>query len=226
MPTPLNASLTINEARLTSPSDDARLIPIGLPTTSVATLRVAFDDGTERDLSEDPRATFSTPFGTCASVQVTASISTLQIQTSTTCTTVLMEAVVTLGEHVFYVNDTRPVVYLSLVALSFSGYPDVGDNSMVSVTRLGLVPCSSIYFRAKPTVVAYITNHPTWSLGTIANWQPCSGDSGGCISPDAFCRVGDARCLTDSQCAWANTRDAMTRDCSRYIIGRDHMHVL
>ena len=34
LPDPLSASVTILQSRLTSPSDDARLSPIGVPTSS------------------------------------------------------------------------------------------------------------------------------------------------------------------------------------------------
>lgn len=32
---------------------------------------------------------------------------------------------------------------------------------------------------------------------------------------DHYCRVGDHRCLTDDDCAWANSVDHTNRDCTR-----------
>lgn len=49
--------------------------------------------------------------------------------------------------------------------------------------------------------------------GTLQNWQGCDSSSI-CINPYAFCRVGDKRCLTDGQCAWANSADNTNRDCT------------
>ena len=37
--------------------------------------------------------------------------------------------------------------------------------------------------------------------GSVPNWGACTS-SLECVSPDNFCRVGDARCLTDADCDW------------------------
>ena len=50
--------------------------------------------------------------------------------------------------------------------------------------------------------------------GTIGEWHACDMSST-CISPYAFCRIGDNRCLNKSQCDWANWHDGTSRDCTR-----------
>ena len=59
------------------------------------------------------------------------------------CTGVDVVATVQLGSFEFVVNATLPVVYLGHMAVSSSGYPDVGSNRDLNVTTLGLVACLS-----------------------------------------------------------------------------------
>jgi hypothetical protein len=49
--------------------------------------------------------------------------------------------------------------------------------------------------------------------GTIGEWQGCDMSSI-CDSPYSFCRIGDNRCLTDAACAWANSQNGTSRDCT------------
>jgi len=48
----------------------------------------------------------------------------------------------------------------------------------------------------------------------VKNYDKCMS-SLECASPDAYCRIGDKRCLTDAECAQANTTDKTNRDCTR-----------
>jgi hypothetical protein len=49
--------------------------------------------------------------------------------------------------------------------------------------------------------------------GTVAEWQHCDISSI-CVSPYSFCRIGDKRCLSKSQCEWANSQNGTSRDCT------------
>tara|TARA_Y100000389_G_scaffold40891_1_gene35482 strand:- start:3455 stop:4888 length:1434 start_codon:yes stop_codon:yes gene_type:complete len=49
--------------------------------------------------------------------------------------------------------------------------------------------------------------------GTIGAWEACDMSSI-CVSPYSFCRIGDNRCLSKSQCDWANSHDGTSRDCT------------
>ncbi|ALH23100.1 PAN/APPLE-like domain containing protein [Chrysochromulina ericina virus CeV-01B] len=49
--------------------------------------------------------------------------------------------------------------------------------------------------------------------GTIDEWHGCNMSSI-CVSPYSFCRIGDNRCLTDTECAWANSQNGTSRDCT------------
>jgi hypothetical protein len=50
--------------------------------------------------------------------------------------------------------------------------------------------------------------------GKVKNFDKCMS-SLECASPDAYCRIGDKRCLTDAECAQANVTDKTNRDCTR-----------
>ena len=159
LPDPLSARLTIEQTRLTTPTDDARHHPVGVPTSSKLTVRVLFDDGAERDLSTDSRVTFSTPDSACATADDGESANTLRTVSGAVCTSVLAFVTVQLGPFTFVVNATRPVVYVSSMGVSFSGYPDVGTNRDLVVTRVGLVPClDSVYFHATAKAVVLLTD--------------------------------------------------------------------
>ncbi|KAL1504693.1 hypothetical protein AB1Y20_008472 [Prymnesium parvum] len=158
LPNPVNISVVIEESRLTSPSDDARLPPISLPTSSLLRLRVTFDDGSERDLSSDSRATYSTPDPTCGSV----SSNELSIESGSMCGLVIVVVELTLGSRVFVANHTAAVEYVSKLEMTFSGYPDTSTNRQIALTALGRVPClSSTYFHAYANVVAVLTDGST-----------------------------------------------------------------
>jgi hypothetical protein len=49
---------------------------------------------------------------------------------------------------------------------------------------------------------------------TKNRWELCNS-SDQCIGSDKFCRVGDMRCTTDTDCEWANYTDGTTRDCTK-----------
>ena len=102
--------MTILQSRLTSPSDDARLGPIGVPTSSSLRLRVAFDDGSSSDLSSDSRVSYSTADWRCAT---TLESNVVSIVSGAACASVSVVATVQLGAFTFVVNHTRPVVPLA-----------------------------------------------------------------------------------------------------------------
>ena len=52
------------------------------------------------------------------------------------------------------------------------------------------------------------------AVGNVATWGACT-NSQECAGADSFCRVGDKRCLSDSECAYANSVDKTNRDCTR-----------
>ena len=108
-------------------------------------MRVAYDDGSVRDLSRDSRVDYSTPDAGCASVAAGATSNSVTIASGASCVSVVVVATVQLGSFVFVANHTRPVVYVGRMSLSFSGYPDVSANRALEVTTLGLVPCLSSF---------------------------------------------------------------------------------
>jgi len=48
----------------------------------------------------------------------------------------------------------------------------------------------------------------------VNRWEGCK-TSNQCNGSDLFCRIGDARCITDGDCNWANSVDVTSRDCKR-----------
>ena len=159
MPSPVSIQLVIDERRLTSSSDEARLHPMNVATSSTLTLTVAFDDGSERDLSTDSRVNYSTIDRLCAQASDAAGQREVVVQVGAACNQVVVIATVTLGDATFVTNTTRPVVYLASLVLGFSGYPDRPSNRNRKVTTVGLVPCfTSVYFHATSTVLAYLTD--------------------------------------------------------------------
>ena len=162
MPLPIGAGVTIDQDRLTPPSDDARFSPIGLPVSSGLTVIVEFDDESNRDLSIDSRVAYSTPDTACADVSTGASSNVLTMTFMSVCNSVLVVATVHLGDITFAINATRPVVYMERLTLSFSGYPAVGVNDQLTVTTLGLIPClTSTYFHATAAVHAFLSDSST-----------------------------------------------------------------
>ncbi|KAL1528137.1 hypothetical protein AB1Y20_009499 [Prymnesium parvum] len=160
LPDPTGAVLTISEARLTVGTDDAVLEPLSIPWQSALRVLVNFSDGSTRDMSTDSRVEYTSTDDTCASIDFASN--GLTITKRAVCTSVTIVATVRLGSFLFVVNDTRPVVYLSHIVLTFSGYPDVDENTNLNVTTLGLVPgLPSTYFHAAAKVHAYLTDSAT-----------------------------------------------------------------
>ena len=155
LPDPVAARLTMSEPRLTPVGDDASQAPISVPTSSALNVVVDFDDGSQRTMSADSRVTYSAV--ACATTDDGSD--TVTISAAATCNTVTVVATVQLGSFRFVVNATTAVVRMDSIALSFSGYPDVGGNGALSVTTLGLVPCySSTYFHATANVRASLSD--------------------------------------------------------------------
>lgn len=48
---------------------------------------------------------------------------------------------------------------------------------------------------------------------TKYTWEPCTNSSQ-CIGEDKYCHVGDMRCMTSTDCNWANDTDSTKRDCT------------
>ena len=93
LPDPTGASMSIERSRLSSASDDARLSPIGVPTSSPLRLIVSFADGSTRDLSTDSRVSYATTDAGCATV----ASNTLSIAAGATCQTVVVVATVSVA---------------------------------------------------------------------------------------------------------------------------------
>ena len=172
MPSPLNASMAIDEGRLASPSDDASISGANLPTSSLLTVKVSFDDGSQKTVSTDSRVTYSTPDAACATV---TSANMVSITSGATCTSVVVVATIQLGFDTFVVNHTRPVVYMSHIALSFTGYPTDSGNSGRAVTVVGLLPCHTTsnpaYFHATASVQAYLSDSTTYDATPYSAFQ-------------------------------------------------------
>ena len=172
LPNPTGATLSFSQSRLTAPDDGARLAPLSLPTSSGLSLVVAFDDGTQRDFTSDPRVTYSVGGGFEACVSVDGgsnSASVLNSARAAGCSEVFIVATVQLGSFTLAANTTRPLVYLDRIALRFTGYP--ANNAAVSITTLQAVGCSAGSFeRASAAVDAFLTDAPTSALDvTVAS---------------------------------------------------------
>jgi hypothetical protein len=48
---------------------------------------------------------------------------------------------------------------------------------------------------------------------TKYTWEPCT-NSEQCIGEDKYCHVGDMRCMTETDCDWANDQDGTKRNCT------------
>jgi hypothetical protein len=59
-----------------------------------------------------------------------------------------------------------------------------------------------------------IPSSSTSSSPSTGDYQSCK-NSNQCKNSNAYCRVGDHRCLTDSECKYANSVDKKNRDCTR-----------
>ena len=172
LPDPLSASVAIEQTRLTSLTDDARLQPVGVPTSSQLRVLVAFGDGSERDLSRDSRVSFSTTDAACATVDEGSTANTLRMASNAACGSVVALATVQLGPFTFVVNSSRPVVYVESMVVSFSGYPDVGSNRGRVVTTLGLVPClGGVYFHATARAVVQLTDSTSVDVTSQASLE-------------------------------------------------------
>ena len=55
LPNPTAVSLSMAQSRLTDPDDDATRSPLSVPSTSMLTVLVSYDDGSQRDMSTDSR---------------------------------------------------------------------------------------------------------------------------------------------------------------------------
>ena len=177
LPDPLSASVATRESRLTAPTSDARLVPISVPMSSRLTVRVAFSDGSERDLSTDSRVSYSTVSAACATVASGAGSNTIRIASLATCTSVVVVASVQLGPYTFVVNTTTPVVHISSMEVSFSGYPDTSHNRGRAVTTLGLVPClSSVYFHATATAHVSLSDGSSIDVARQSSLATSSSD--------------------------------------------------
>ena len=122
LPDPLGAHVRVRESRLTPVGDDASVAPISVLSASALLLMVDFADGSQRTMSADERASYSATDPTCAVADDEAD--TVMVISTAVCTAVTVVATVRLGVFVFVISDTRPVVYLDYMTLSFSGYPD------------------------------------------------------------------------------------------------------
>ena len=172
LPDPLGASVTIQQSRLTSPSNDARLGPISVPTRSQLRCIVGFGDGSERDLSTDSRVSYLTEDGACATTADDSS--SVSIAPGAVCASVLVVATVQLGTFTFVVNHTRPVVFLPLsgMAVTFSGFPDTGVNRGKEVLSLGLVPClPAVYFHATAKATAVLSDGSSHDVTSRSSFE-------------------------------------------------------
>lgn len=59
LPSPVGCTLTLSSARIARVGDGATLAPFSVPSAVTLSVVVLFDDGSTKDLSEDPRTLYS-----------------------------------------------------------------------------------------------------------------------------------------------------------------------
>ncbi|KAL1519836.1 hypothetical protein AB1Y20_023340 [Prymnesium parvum] len=162
VPEVTNATIYSLISRLTAVDDDARLSPIGVPTSASLTLIVGFSDGSSKDMTADSRVSYSVDDDACALLDNARHVVAATARTAG-CSEIVVLATVAVGSSRVTARLAIPLVYVDRITLEFVGYPSY--NSHIKLTSLYEVECQSgVYQHAAPLVTARLTDGSSASV--------------------------------------------------------------
>ncbi|KAK3263807.1 hypothetical protein CYMTET_27413 [Cymbomonas tetramitiformis] len=182
LPAPIGMVVTLQHVKLASPSDAASAAPINLPTVAYVTVVVHYDDGTSRDITDDPRTSIVVSEGTTlarkeeGASRVVARAVTPGGGSAYGSVTVQAAFLLSATQSVTG-SASLLVVGLQEVALQTSAHPSFSGSDGVSKSTLFRVQCTSSYQRARATFTALLTDGQTFDV-TAHTVVRCSNSSG------------------------------------------------
>ncbi len=90
----------------------------------------------------------------------------------------------------------------------------VGSNNDIYFA-CALAGDTNPYTKVDPNNSVFGTNIKPFS---VDRWGSCSSTMMCKSGQDLACRIGDNRCLTDGDCAWANSSAKTNRDCTKMVV--------
>jgi hypothetical protein len=170
LPEPSQIIIAPSVGKLTPQNDDASLAPISVSTTSSFTVVVVFDDGTQRDFTNDPRVTYRLQSGDNSCGTFTGNVFT--VAAGATCTEAVLVAEYTpLGASTPTLSSTStlPVVTATALVVQAVGYPSYNEGTVI--TQLGLIECTTAYDRATLKATAVLSDSTTHVVEAQTTFQ-------------------------------------------------------
>ena len=158
LPNAVAIHISASHSRLASPSDDATATGIDVQSTALITVHVEFDDGSARDMTRDDRTIYHLYDSACAGIVKLDTAIALNVHAGVVqCSSVTLGAFISV--YGLTQNITFPIVRLTRLEVSLTGFPDSTFNAGISVTQLGLIDClTDTYHHATARALAYLSD--------------------------------------------------------------------